>query len=636
MPIREFDHDNGMSYGVGFDSVSGDVRGDCVILTDPESPAGVSGQEVVFKLRQITSSSELSKELNISVSASLKAQFGKVSAKASYASQQNINQFSIYLVAQVSVTNPTRRMRNVKLTDEAWNLLEVKGTEKFRDRCGDEFLSGITTGGQYTAVLQITTRTEEEKTNVSVSIRAKGTGGTWKAGADFKLALDKISQEHEVEVTSFQQGGDTATIPDTVEEIIERAVNFPGQVEGDKAFAYSAFFQEYSTLNLPDGMNPIDVEEQKRVIDKLGEYYNSYSDVLSSIEYVFKNSDQFVAFDADALNQKANEIRGILNRLVESASNCFDNYKSCKLPDDLIVPVVVLPARKSIEIVNTIDGAENASKNAAQYADYAKKAASKVIEILSKIAPGFGGKDLADQARQEAENAESLAKLARIESDKAILARDKTEDATKFAEAALASAKEAEQAGEIAKRNAEEAYKIGYKPYWKLATTKLVSSWGKSFSPGLVTKDKDTKYETINTIYKNYIGGDGKLFEDPSGGTVKFLCSKSFLTAEGNQFCVGEDALIPIIDGSRGDIFWDFFGQNKILYAGIDYDGYRLTFSSTHNKDIWVTFSVKIISDKSGLENIFTFDYLESTNFDDEKFPYPEYFARAIVADNNA
>ena len=631
MPIREFDHDNGMSYGVGFDSVSGDVRGDCVILTDPESPAGVSGQEVVFKLRQITSSSELSKELNISVSASLKAQFGKVSAKASYASQQNINQFSIYLVAQVSVTNPTRRMRNVKLTDEAWNLLEVKGTEKFRDRCGDEFLSGITTGGQYTAVLQITTRTEEEKTNVSVSIRAKGTGGTWKAGADFKLALDKISQEHEVEVTSFQQGGDTTTIPDTVEEIIERAVNFPGQVEGDKAFAYSAFFQEYSTLNLPDGMNPIDVEEQKRVIDKLGEYYNSYLDVLSSIEYVFKNSDQFVAFDADALNQKANEIRGILNRLVESASNCFDNYKSCKLPDDLTVPVVVLPARKSIEVINAIDGAENASKNAAQYTDDAKKAASKVIEILSKIAPGASGKDLADQARQEAENAESLAKLARRESDKAILARDKTEDATKFAEAAFASAEEAEQAGEIAKRNAEEAYKIGYKPYWKLATTKLVGSWGKGYSQGLVTKN--TEYETINTVYKNYIGGDGKLFEDPSGGTVKFLCSKSYLTAEGYQYCVVEDVLSPMIDSFGRDIFST---QRDIFYATIHYDGYQLSFSYSFKNDTWVTFSVKIISDKSGLENTFTFDYLEPTEFNDEKFPYPEYFARAIYSDNNA
>jgi hypothetical protein len=301
---------------------------------------------IVFKLRQITTSSELAEELNISASGSFRAQFGKASAKASYASQQNINRFSVYLLVQVLVTNPVERMRDVKLTAEAWDLLETKGEEEFRERRGDEFLSGITTGGEYLAILQITTRSEEERKNVSASVRAKG--GTWRAGADFKFALEKISEEQEIEVTSFQQGGDTTTVPDTLEEILERAVNFPQQVK-DKSFPYTAFFQDYSTLDLPSGMmNPIDVANQKRVIEKLADYYLSYSDTLNSIEYVFKNPSQFEDFDAVALNTKANEVRGVLNTLVESASSCFDNYKSCKLPEDLSRPVVDLPTRKSI------------------------------------------------------------------------------------------------------------------------------------------------------------------------------------------------------------------------------------------------------------------------------------------------
>jgi len=345
VPIREFDSSQGMSWGVGFNSVAGEVRGDCVLRTDPEPPLGVTGQEVVFKLRQITTSSELAEELNISASGSFRAQFGKASAKASYASQQNINRFSVYLLVQVLVTNPVERMRDVKLTAEAWDLLEIKGEEEFRERCGDEFLSGITTGGEYLAILQITTKSEEERKNVSASVRAKG--GTWRAGADFKFALEKISEEQEIEVTSFQQGGDTTTVPNTLEEILERAVNFPQQVK-DKSFPYTAFFQDYAVLDLPPGMNPIDVANQKRVIEKLADYYLSYSDTLNSIEYVFKNPAQFEDFDAVALNTKANEVRGVLNTLVESASSCFNNYKSCKLPDDLSMPVVELPTRKSI------------------------------------------------------------------------------------------------------------------------------------------------------------------------------------------------------------------------------------------------------------------------------------------------
>jgi SepF-like predicted cell division protein (DUF552 family) len=508
MPVREFDQNQGMAYGVGFDSVAGDVRGDCVLRTEPESPVGVSGQEVVFKLRQITSSTELAKELNISASASLKAQFGKVSAKASYASQQNINQFSIYLVAQVSVTNPTRRLRDVKLTDEAWRLLEVKGVEEFRERCGDEFLSGITTGGEYLAILQITTRSEEEKQNVSVSVRAKGTGGTWKAGADFKLALEQISKEHEVEVTSFQQGGDTATIPDTVEEIIDRAVNFPQQVDGDKAFAYSAFFQDYNSLNLPDGINPIDVEQQKRVIEKLADYYLSYSDLLNSIEYIFKNSDQFVAFDLTALNQKANDVRKTMNSLIESASNCFDDYRSCKLPDALDPPIVDLPVRKSIEVRDAIDAAKVAANNAVAYAEDAKNAAKKVLEILGTITPGSSGKDFADQARQEAENAKNFAKLARREADNAILAKDKTEEADKFAKTAIAAADEAEQAVKIAERNAEETYKVGYQPYWA-GPIALVD----------VDNIEGGTYEALNEqFFKNFA-------VCPANGTISFVCA---------------------------------------------------------------------------------------------------------------
>ncbi len=46
MPIREFDSSQGMSWGVGFDSVAGEVRGDCVLRTAPEPPIGVTGQEV--------------------------------------------------------------------------------------------------------------------------------------------------------------------------------------------------------------------------------------------------------------------------------------------------------------------------------------------------------------------------------------------------------------------------------------------------------------------------------------------------------------------------------------------------------------------------------------------------------------
>lgn len=559
MPVREFDQNQGMTYGVGFDSVSSKVRGDCVVRTDLEVPEGVGGQEVIFKLRQITSSLDLAKELNISASASLRAAFGNVSAKASYVSQQNINQFSIYLLAQVSVTNPLRRMRDVKLTDETWKLLEIEGEEQFRERCGDEFLSGITTGGEYLAILQITTKTEEEKQNVSASVVAKGAGGNWKVGAAFQSALETISREHEVEITSFQQGGNTTAIPDTVEEIIERATNFPQQVEGDKAFAYSAFFQEYYTLQLPDGKNPIDVENQKSVIEKLAGYYLSYSDTLNSIEYVLKNSDQFVDFDSEELNQKANEIRNTLNGLVQSASGCFNNYKSCKLPDDLSNPIVVLPSRKSIEVRDAIDTAEAAANIAAGYTESTKNAAKKVMDILSTIAPGSSGKTLADQARQEANNAGGFAILARREADKAVLAKDKTDEAADSARAALTSADEAEQAAEIAVRNSKEVYQIGYKPYWTGPTAVIVFV----DKEGIIAFDIwDQLLSTITVC--------------PDGGSVSIICpGETVISLEGTtktERCKDLSGFLNAFRLTRsGEIpYWGFWVSIDTLPADIN------------------------------------------------------------------
>jgi hypothetical protein len=70
-----------------------------------------------------------------------------------------------------------------------------------------------------------------------------------------------------------------------------------------------------------------------------------YQNMLNNIEYVLDHPEQFEPFDRPALHAKANELRGALNRIVESASKCFDDYRMCQLPTDL-PDLGVLPQRK--------------------------------------------------------------------------------------------------------------------------------------------------------------------------------------------------------------------------------------------------------------------------------------------------
>jgi hypothetical protein len=77
MKIREFE--DIMAFGAGFDAVSGDVKGDCVLRTEPESPTVGQGQDISFFLELITDSAQLAKRLEVSASASLKVGLGGVS-----------------------------------------------------------------------------------------------------------------------------------------------------------------------------------------------------------------------------------------------------------------------------------------------------------------------------------------------------------------------------------------------------------------------------------------------------------------------------------------------------------------------------------------------------------------------------
>ncbi|MBR8835882.1 MAG: hypothetical protein DSM106950_18140 [Stigonema ocellatum SAG 48.90 = DSM 106950] len=66
---REFA--DGMDYGVGYDSLSGQVRGDWVETTEPKPPIGGAGQEIFFQLHQVNSTQELAQYLDISASANI-------------------------------------------------------------------------------------------------------------------------------------------------------------------------------------------------------------------------------------------------------------------------------------------------------------------------------------------------------------------------------------------------------------------------------------------------------------------------------------------------------------------------------------------------------------------------------------
>ncbi len=328
--LREIE--SGMDYGVGYDSLSGNIRGEGVIRTEPQGIEDAEGYKISFRLRQVTTIQELEKSLEVDLSASIHfTLYGKGSLKAKYISEQKINKYSIYLLVRVVVKKPLRQMMNVELKNDAEQLLK-KNPEKFRQAYGDEFVKGIITGGEYFAILEVKATNQEDQKKISTSIRAKGHG--WKVAGAFQNAISEIAKSYSIDVISEQLGGSDTSIKETVEEIVNHAKNFPQTLRKD-AIAYEATFLDYQAIAGAVESNLINITNQRQFMEKLWNYRSNYLDNLLNIEYILNNPQQFGSFSSQEVNDQANEIRAQINKITERISQCANNYQACSLPTDL-------------------------------------------------------------------------------------------------------------------------------------------------------------------------------------------------------------------------------------------------------------------------------------------------------------
>ena len=236
-------------------------------------------------------------------------------------------------------------MRNVQLSEGARNLLEKRGSEAFRKRCGEEFVIGWITGGEFHAIIQIDTHSGQEKQEISAGIG--GSVGVFSGSAEFTKALSQVSANNRVQVYVYRSGGAGREIPTEPAEMIRAAANFPDAVRGQGGFPIVALMQNYDALDLPDTATPIDTMAQRNVLDELARLESDFSLSSSNIEYVLSNQSQFINVQVSALNDAAGTIRENLNTIREAARVCYKDYRICKLPEKtaLRYPAITLPER---------------------------------------------------------------------------------------------------------------------------------------------------------------------------------------------------------------------------------------------------------------------------------------------------
>lgn len=339
---------DGMNYGMGVNLLNGAIPGKAVDAGQITGPTNAGGQTVSYNLTIVKSFEDLYSSLGISVEAS--GQYGLFSAsgKFSYAKESNFNSQATFLLARCVVQNAFTQAEDAQIKPEAAELLRQGKADKFQERYGDGFVRGMQTGGEFFAVISITSSTQEEQESLAASLQAKY-GGLF-ASIEVSASLDdstksKVSKS-ELRVSTFQRGGsgDEQSLTSDIEAVMARLKAFPVQAK-DNSVPYDVQVASYETLALPEGPNPIDIQAQKDALVDYARIQIKLLSIRNDIEFVQLHPEFYVDPPSSSTLTQWNEfVTDQLNQLTRQASKCADNpvggcdLFALKLPDGFAMP----------------------------------------------------------------------------------------------------------------------------------------------------------------------------------------------------------------------------------------------------------------------------------------------------------
>jgi hypothetical protein len=245
---------NDEEIGMGFNSESALAVGTALerftVQEDPAAP----GMKVSASISIVNSHEQLMESMGMSFEAQGRYGLISASAKAQFSESSNYNSTSTFVVARCIARNPFRRGKGFCVTADAQKLLVPNRIDEFKKAFGNYFVRGLQTGGEFYAVIRITSVSEETQSDLSVELQAEANGlvasGSFKG--KFQSANQKSSTRSEYLATMYQNAGSGRQISPTVEidEVIARYKEFPSIAQSSAA-AYETEIATYDTLPLP-------------------------------------------------------------------------------------------------------------------------------------------------------------------------------------------------------------------------------------------------------------------------------------------------------------------------------------------------------------------------------------------------
>jgi len=234
------------TFGRGFNTFTNEQLPSCV---DGQIHGPVPlGRKVDYTLRHVTSSEELSS--NLSAEASVGGDFASwsASATASYKRDTQSDSKSEFVLVRVRVMlTPNVTMHHAKASETPQNDSPAAQQQFFTD-CGGAFISKVTFGGEFLALLKYEASSEADRQAMNATISASGWGVSANASLsdDEKKSLSRMS----LALDTFVAGGSGSVAGNTSAAVMQFALGFANSVTVDNAVMVGIETAPYRDLHV--------------------------------------------------------------------------------------------------------------------------------------------------------------------------------------------------------------------------------------------------------------------------------------------------------------------------------------------------------------------------------------------------
>lgn len=362
---------DGMDLGLGIDDLTGTVGSlRAVNFTAPAAAIGDPGMGGHYDTSLVHSSEQMYSALGVDISAEGRYGLFRAGGKFSFAEKSRFATSSTFLVARATITNALQRAVEPVPVPDALDLVRNGEKDLFRTRYGDLFIRGVQTGGEFLAVLSITSRSEDKQRRMGLALKASFDGlvASASVSGDIHSEMAELRSECEIRTSVYQCGGsgEQISFTSTIEEVMERLKTFAVAVrENPKAHSVQA--ASYDTLVFPDAPSPFDLQVQREVLEDCMRMRLQLQTLRNDLEVVQLHPDFFVdPPDAATMSAWSTGVTEQLNALDQhvrrvSGSVAEASFFALRLPDGLAVPARVQHSSEMVEIFSNPHFNQNAS-----------------------------------------------------------------------------------------------------------------------------------------------------------------------------------------------------------------------------------------------------------------------------------